>query len=486
MGEELRQELRKYTWRFWIDKAVKDSVRVKSLSGVNGKALWIFLLALLVRGGFFVCILDGPEVILQPDSRMYISLSQGLLKNGTLAYPGTPQVPSADRTPGYPAFVAAILWMFGGSLLAVSFIQILVDALTCALVFNLGEQLWPGSGFLSGILASLNLGMITYSHFILNDSLFLFVFLVFLIGLVRYLGEPSWMLSVLLGLALGAATMIRPVITYLPLILMPFLAGALMVKHHDRFLPAAGKALTVGIVFVICLAPWMARNYSHYGRWSLTAQSGEHLLQYIVPFTWQYSKGVPFIEGMKQTSDAFKEKAAKANLDLKKASPFEVSDFQVEMAIDYLGEEPKTAIAKAWFFGMAKNLFAPSIIDFSYLLDIERPHFFYTEGRTTLERAWNFVTGMKGWFAWAVIGSMVLLVLSRTVQVWGLIYLFRRKPWEGFFLVLIVGYFLIVSGPVGYAKYRLPFEPILIVLLAVGLRDLFLRLRKKRPLEVRA
>jgi 4-amino-4-deoxy-L-arabinose transferase-like glycosyltransferase len=417
---------------------------------------------------------------------MYVSLSQGLLENGTLAYPGMPQTPSPDRAPGYPAFLAAILWTFGGSLLMVAFIQVLVDSLSCALVYKLGERLWEGNGFLSGLLACFNLGMITYSHFILNDSLFLFVFLVFLIGLVRYLGEPSWMLSVLLGLALGAATMIRPVVTYLPLILMPFLAGALVVKHHDRFLLAAGKTLMVGIVFVICLAPWMARNHSHYGRWSLTAQAGEHLLQYIVPFTWQYSKGIPFIEGMKHTSDAFKEKAAQANLDLKKTSPFEVSDLQVRMAMDYLRDEPKAAIAKAWFFGMMKNLFAPSIIDFSYLLRIERPHFFYTEGRTTLERAWNFLKGMKGRFGWAVIGSMVFLGVSRVFQVWGLIHLFRRKPWECLFLVVIGGYFLMVSGPVGYAKYRLPFEPILIVFLAVGLRDLVLRLRRKSSQEVRS
>jgi len=228
------------------------------------------------------------------------------------------------------------------------------------------------------------------------------------------------------------------------------------------------------------------RNDIHYGRWSLTAQSGEHLLQYIVPFTWQYSKGVPFIEGMKQTSDAFKEKAAEANLDPNKANPFEVSDFQVKMAMDYLQEEPKTAIAKAWFFGMVKNLLAPSIIDFSYLLKIERPHFFYTEGRTTLERAWNFMAGMKGWFGWAVLGSMVLLGLARMVQVWGLVRMFRRNPWECLFLVFIIVYFLIVSGPVGYAKYRLPFEPILIVLLAAGVKDIYGRLGRRRVQEGRA
>ena len=129
---------------------------------------------------------------------------------------------------------------------------------------------------------------------------------------------------------------------------------------------------------------------------------------------------------------------------------------------------------------MVKNLFAPSIIDFSYLLKIERPHFFYTEGTTTLERAWNFMTGMKGWFGWAVLGSMVLLGLSRMVQAWGLIHLLRKNPWECFFLVIVIGYFLMVSGPVGYAKYRLPFEPILIVFLSAGLRDLHRRWNGRR------
>ncbi|MCU0596928.1 MAG: glycosyltransferase family 39 protein [Desulfobacterota bacterium] len=435
----------------------------------------IGLVAVILRSGLFFHVLHQPEVVLQPDSRMYVSLSQGLLENGTLSYPGALQAPSADRTPGYPAFLAAIFWSAGASLLTVIFIQILIDSVSCGLVFTLGERLWQGSGFLSGILAAVNLGMITYSHFILNDSLFLFFFLLFLLGFLKCIRQPSWTLSALLGVVLGAATMIRPVTMYLPLIVMPFLLAASMIQQRRRFLPAAGKALVVGIVFAFCLAPWMARNYAHYGRWSLSSQSGEHLLQYIVPFTWQYSKGIPFIEGMKQTSDAFKEKAAQANLDLKKASPFEVSDFQVSVALDCLKEEPKAALAKAWFFGMVKNLFAPSIIDFSYLLKIERPHFFYTEGATTMERAWNFLRGMKGWFGWAVIGSMVLLGASRVVQVWGLIHLFRRKPWESLFLVVIIGYFLMVSGPVGYAKYRLPFEPILIVFLAVGLKDLYER-----------
>ena len=134
---------------------------------------------------------------------MYVSLSEGLLKNGTLSYPEAPQTASADRTPGYPAFLAAILWAFWGSVLAVVLVQILVDSLSCVLVYKLGEMLGQGNGFLSGILACLNLGMITYSHFVLNDSLFLFFFVLFLVGFVRYLRKPGWEGSVLLGMVLG-------------------------------------------------------------------------------------------------------------------------------------------------------------------------------------------------------------------------------------------------------------------------------------------
>jgi len=132
-----------------------------------------------------------------------LELAQGLRQHGAFCYPGQVDKPDAERMPVYPGFLATVFWTFGGSLLAVVLVQILVDSLSCVLVCKLGEMLWKGNGFLSGILASLNLGMITYSHFILNDSLFLFVFLFFLIGLVRYLREPGWEGSVLLGMVLG-------------------------------------------------------------------------------------------------------------------------------------------------------------------------------------------------------------------------------------------------------------------------------------------
>jgi hypothetical protein len=179
---------------------------------------------------------------------------------------------------------------------------------------------------------------------------------------------------------------------------------------------------------------------------------------------------------MKKGNEAFAEKLEREGIRSEALDPFEKSDLQVETAMEYLSKEPKTAILKAWAFGMTKNLFSPAVVDMSYLLNIERPHFFYTKGRTLLERGWNFIKSIKGFLGWAIMGSLVWMTIIRPIQFAGWVMTVRRKPWEGLILGLIMGYFLLVSGPVGYAKYRLPFEPVLIVFLAIGLMEMGERL----------
>ncbi len=449
---------------------------MQNLGAINKIRLFtVLFVALLLRGVVFFQVIEDPRVVMQPDSGIYLSLAQGLIQNGSFSNPDSPDYPDPERMPGYPLFLASIMWVFQGNLLAAVLIQILLDSLSCLLICYLGELICRGSGFLSGILAALNMGMITYSHFILTDSLFLFVSILVLLMLLRVSRRRELKSNVFLGALLGIAVLIRPVIMYLPVLLIPLLFVCFITKLHVPAPAALGKVLLIGLIFVCTLSPWLIRNFIHFGRFQLSSQSGVHLLQYVVPFVWQYSKGVPFLEGMEKARHAFKERAEKEGLDLIVTDPFERSDLKVKMAVEYLRQEPKSAILKAWIFGGAKNLFSPAIIDLSYLLRVKRPHFFYTKGTTFLERAWNFLKGMQGFFGWAVIENIIALVLSRLIQVWGLVILLRHKTWEAVFLTSIILYFLVILGPVGYAKYRLPVEPLLIVLLSIGIRDLYTR-----------
>lgn len=439
---------------------------------LDGKVLAVLLAALAIRFLLFTGIMDRPRVMLQPDSGMYISLARGLVDHGRFCYQIRPDQAAVDRMPGYPLAIAAFLWVFGGSLLPLVVFQIILDSLSCAVLYHVAESFQKGWGLPCGILAALNVNMITYAHFILNDSIFLFCFLVLLLVMLRLLRDPSWRGYAILGAGMGLTVYIRSVIIYLPIFLGPFFFMHQFLCRKTRLLVAAARVIIMVLAFSVILSPWLARNYAHYGRFKLASQEGEHFLQYILPFVWQYSRGIPFIEGLKQANRDFSERMKTEGVRIEKLDPFELSDLQVRTATDYLRQEPKSAILKAWIVGMAKNLFSPALVDMSNLLDIKRPHFFYTEGVTPFERARNFIRSSGGLFGTALLVGLFLTALFRVIQVGGCIHTIRRNLWTGGLLTLIVAYFLLLSGPVGYAKYRLPFEPVLILWLIAGISSL--------------
>ena len=443
------------------------------------KLIIVFLLALILRGIVFVFVASDPQVVLQPDSKMYVLLAQGVLQYGRFAYAGSPQKPNVERMPGYPFFLSEIWRIFGQGFMAVIWIQILIDSLSCVLICLIAEKFMEKAGWLAGVFAACNLSMITYAFFILNDCLFLLVFLAVILCLMRAIESDSWRPYALTGIGLGLAALIRPVIMYLPFFLAVFFVLHVRHRYKRTWSVAFFKALIIITGFFVVVLPWAVRNYIQEGRLKLTSQYGEQLLQYVVPFVWEYSRGTSFIDGLKKANREFEDSAQKMGYDLKTIRPFDKADLQTQMALKVLKAEPKSAIIKAWMAGMAKNLFAPALVDFSYLFNIERPHFFYTKGKNALDRIFNFLKGMQGIFSWFLFISLFWMAISRVLQLWGLSRLLRSKPWECGLVVLIIGYFLLISGPVGYAKYRLPFEPVLIVLLAIGIKDLFQRWIKR-------
>jgi hypothetical protein len=61
--------------------------------------------------------------------------------------------------------------------------------------------------------------------------------------------------------------------------------------------------------------------------------------------------------------------------------------------------------------------------------------------------------------------------ISCLLQALGFARLARSRPWASVFAGLLVLYVLLISGPVYSPKYRLPIEPVLIVLTALGIES---------------
>ena len=80
------------------------------------------------------------------DSRIYADLATNWLQHGiygqTQLTPSVQEiVPTDTRLPGYPAFLAAIFWLFGaGNFKAVLLTQILFDLATCLIVADLARR----------------------------------------------------------------------------------------------------------------------------------------------------------------------------------------------------------------------------------------------------------------------------------------------------------------------------------------------------------
>jgi 4-amino-4-deoxy-L-arabinose transferase-like glycosyltransferase len=226
--------------------------------GFRRPFLWfalIFALAFLYR---LVAIsqLSAPPVndLLWNDAVAW-NLAQG---NGFTASQGVPLVPGVLRTPGYPAFLAVVYYLFGHSYTAAFVFQALVDALSAVLITLIGLRLMsPGVALTGGILYA----TYPYSAFfcgVLSQDILLTLTVLVVLYLTARVDPARPRLSqwLLVGLAIGAAALVKSFMILLALV--PALLVLLVVSGVRRRIAALAM---VGIGAALMVSPWVVRNY---------------------------------------------------------------------------------------------------------------------------------------------------------------------------------------------------------------------------------
>ena len=133
------------------------------------------------------------------------------------------------------------------------------------------------------------------------------------------------------------------------------------------------------------------------------------------------------------------------------------------------------AVAKAWLTGAAINLAAPAGIASPVVSKLPRIGYYDTKGATTVQKIWNFLFHSdNALFAWIALIGIAGVAAFRLLQLIGALALLREPGAMGPLLLLgmWIGFILIVNGPIGSPKYRLPIEPVLAILTGAGLRSL--------------
>ena len=129
-------------------------------------------------------------------------------------------------------------------------------------------------------------------------------------------------------------------------------------------------------------------------------------------------------------------------------------------------------LAKVWTQGAVINLFSPAVLSDQRVRSLPRPSFYATGGKSLPERAWRYFFEDPGWFQ-IIIGLALLFGLAMAaIQLVGLWQLLRGWPLATIGLMALVFYFLAISGPTAGPKYRMPFEPVMVLLFAAGLARL--------------
>ena len=365
-------------------------------------------------------------------------------------------------------------WMIGltalvfGKFAALAYVlmQSVFDSATCLLVYGIGRTIDPKLALPAAVLAVINPTQIVLSGLVYNDTLFLFFVALFLFSALRWMRQPAWRFAVLLGLGLGASSLIRVVsVPFAPVLILFLVIVAVIEGRLNR--RSLAQLASAGLIAALCIAPVLWRNVSSFGAWSLTSQGGQHLALWVVPLVKEAKDGTPW----HQTFDVMQKRKAERFPEATK-NPFEDSAHLKQIASEAMSELGVTAIVKAWIIGAAINLATPAAILSPPVSQLPRTGFYATHGASPAEKIFNFLfRSESATYAWILLVTLAGVVAMRALQLVGFCGLSRDRsniPIACLFALWTV-YILAINGPVASPKYRLPLEPIFATLAAAGL-----------------
>jgi hypothetical protein len=371
-------------------------------------------------------------------------------------------------------FLSTIYTIFSNGIWDVILIQIILDSISCVVIAFTTYSIFDKGFWVSGVLSAFNLNMVILSASLLTDTLFLFLFNLFLFSLIKYLQNNSIRYFFFLVLFISLATLVRASSYYLIFILLIWLVGW-MVHQRKSFLKIGSLVGMYIAIVMILLGGVLQHNYHQYGSMALASDAGKHLIGWVVPATYQYSGQGSYQQGQLLAKERLKLALQRDNLTKLPPNPFENSAYKADVGKDILLDFGFLNILKAWIVGSTINLLAPSVAYAPVVRLMDHPSFYETKGSGVLNKLSNYIKNSSGFFYLLilVIGTTISIIFTFLALV-GVVKMLSSLSLSLSLemvstLLLLVGYFLAITGPVIGVKYRLPIEPVMIIFIAYAI-----------------
>jgi 4-amino-4-deoxy-L-arabinose transferase-like glycosyltransferase len=234
------------------------------LAGVRprGGGLWIFVLGLMTGLAMVYIVFDTQTFVRDRfDPYFFGEMGKSLARGEGFDRYG---VLLMRRAPLYPMTIGGLFLLFGEHPRVVQWVQCLLLAGTCWLVFDMGRRVFnKRTGIIAGAMCALHPMMLRYVADLHLETLLTFLFTLTVWCTLRFYETPTRSSGAWLGFVGAAASLTKAVVVLYPaLFICVWLAIRIRDKHrgaHDR-LPW-GAVAGVFVAMALVILPWTARNY---------------------------------------------------------------------------------------------------------------------------------------------------------------------------------------------------------------------------------
>ena len=372
-------------------------------------------------------------------------------------------VPNPLRPPVWPYMIALLLLVFK-NYWAVAVFEIIMGSLIPLIGMRIARFIFNDGRIIktTGVLMAIEPYSVFLSFIFYTETSFTFFFLLSLVYLFKYFKEATTKNIVLFSIFFGLATLIKPTIVVV----------ALLIFHARKMLSKkvfAHAGLFIALFFVI-IFPWLYRNHSVYGVWGMSAQPAFNLYVYLVPTVMAIENKTDF----KTEWLVFVRKDGFDESTISLANSKEIT----QRALVVLKEHPKELIISAattivtffthdgilHIFGYAGIPVVNSFQKPALGLILSDPGAFASFVRSSFGSPIIVIMLARvGWFILAILAGV------------GVIRSLRGRGWlktEILFSILVVGYFAAtttINGLGVNARFKIPVQVFIFVFAVYGL-----------------
>lgn len=415
--------------------------------------LLLFSVALALRL-VYAWLATGPGAIPSSDPAEYDQVAWNLIQGrGFSLGVGIDAHATAFVPPVVPWLTSLVYAVFGHDYFAGVLLQCVIGATVPLLVSRLGSLLYGGGiGLFAGWLAAVHPLLIFFSGYLLTEAAFCAALLIALIATIEWVRRPERRTALVAGLCWGLATLTRPTALLIPLLLTGWVWGPLGLSLEPR--ARIRQLLLVAAGLCIVVVPWTLRNAAVLGALvPVTTGSGRALLDSNNPMAWDDP-----------------ERRGGAYIDL------DAEPYRTMLRGGTEVERDARARAYAWNFIWSRPGDWPAVAWAKFT----RFWRFRAEGGGTGN--WQNAQSPLGRLLAVADPFLIWSLLVMPLAAWGAVLALRGpRRWFQSMPLWIMAYFTLLALLFwGSLRMRVPIEPLVVLLAALGFDALRRRLRRRR------